>query len=285
MRKDEPAMLSLTGARPATGGFVATAAMLVAALVCSIVVIAAPRPVQPSRLPALRVPLAEGMRAFGALELDPEQPLPRASWLSSFLELYREAGLNEREKRVDMALVEAQRLELAQLVREHFPKLGRAGVRALMHALTARALDALGRSQPPPEAFGLLGSFPALLRSYGYVDTSGVAVAPARVIQHLYEQRFNLICGRPLDADIDRSARALAEGWIALHGERLPPERRVQAAHKFLELGGIDAREALAVWLYQGGLKEEAADLLQRQYAHTGALRLRNMLLSIQQHR
>lgn len=276
MLKDEPAIRS----QPLERGFLATCGVFLVALACSIVVIAAPRPVQPSRLPALRVPLAEGGRAFAASTLDPQ--LPKAAWFARWYELYSESGLNEREQAVDYTMVDAQKTELAKISREQFPKLGKQGVRALMDALTARALDALPRSRPPTEAYGLLGGFPALLQHYGYLTDTRSPIAPPRAIEVLYRERFNLLCERPIDSDIDDHDRLLAEGWIALHGQHLPPERRAQGAQNFAKLGGIDAREALAVWLHQGGLNAEAAALLQGEYERTGALRLRNMLLFLQ---
>jgi hypothetical protein len=279
MLKDEPANPTQRSVHPRERGFLVTCVVLLVALGCSIVVIAAPRPVEPSRLPSLRVPLAEGRRAFADPELDPRQPLPQAPWLERWYELYSEAGLNEREKRVDIAMVAEQHAELVSITRAEFPKLGDKGVRALMDALTARALDALPRREPPSEAYGLLGAFPSLLQQYGYIDSAGAPIAPPRVIHQLYRQRFNLICERPLESNLGRFDRALAEGWIALHGQNLPPERRVQAAQTFAQLGGIDAREGLAVWLAQGELKDEALTLLQREYERTGALRLRNMVL------
>jgi hypothetical protein len=285
MLKDEPAITTEPRAHPIDRSFLTTCGVLLVALACSIVVIASPRPVQPSRLPALRVPLAEGRRAFGEGDLDARAPLPQAAWFAQWYELYSEAGLNEREKAVDLALVARQKAELSKLVREQFPKLGARGVRALMDALTARALDALPRRPLPTEAYGLLGGFPALLQQYGYIADPRSPIAPARAIAALYRQRFNLICERPLDSDIDDADRRIAEGWIALHGQRLPVERRVQAAQAFAKLGGVDAREALAVWLHHGELNDQATALLQHEYERTGALRLRNMLLFLQRTR
>jgi hypothetical protein len=282
MLKDEPAIRTQPNARALDRSFLATCGVLLVALACSIVVIAAPRPVQPSRLPALRVPLAEGRRAFGPSGLDSSKPLPQAAWFARWYELYREAGLNEREKALDLAMVDAQKKEFTKITRQQFPALGKRGVRALIDALTARALDALPRSHPPSEAYGLLGGFPALLLQYGYIADTHSLIAPPRAIEVLYRQRFNLICERPLDSDIDDYDRLLAEGWIAMHGQDLPPERRVQAAQAFAKLGGVDAREALAVWLHHGELNAEATALLQREYERTGAFRLRNMLLFLQ---
>jgi hypothetical protein len=278
MRKDEPGSDAAQGER----GFAGTCTVLLATLACSIVVLASPRPVQPSRLPALRVPLAEARRAFADVPHAPAPPPPDSPLLQRFEELYGEAGLNEREAKLDAAMVAEQKLELALITRELFPKLGEPGVRALRDSLTRRALAALWLREPPTEAYGLLGAFPVLLQRYGYIDSDRTPLAPPRLIENLYHQRFNLICERPLETDLDPYDRRLAEGWVALHGRNMPAERRAQAAHTFAELGGVDAREALAIWLAHGERKDEAMQLLRAEYARTGALRLRNMLLFLQ---
>ncbi|MET0284212.1 MAG: hypothetical protein ABW352_07070 [Polyangiales bacterium] len=275
MRKDEPG----SDGQPSEPGFAGTCSVLLATLVCSIVVLASPRPVQPSRLPALRVPLAEAGRAFADDPTTPTEPLPDSPLLQRFLELYGEAGLNEREAQVDVDMVAEQKRELARITSELFSTLGEQGVRALRETLTARALAALPQREPPSEAYGLLGGFPALLLRYGYIDRDRTPLAPPRLIRNLYHQRFNLICEQPLDANMEPFDRRLAEGWVALHGQNMPAERRAQAARTFAELGGTDAREALAIWLANAELKDEAAQLLRGEYERTGALRLRNMLL------
>ncbi len=278
MKEDQSAIITERLPREADPGFLGTCSVLLVALVCSIVVIASPRPVQPSRLPALRVPLSEGQRAFADVRRSGE-PLPKAAWFERWYELYSEAGLNEREPQVDMSMVAQQRAELAAITREEFPKLGGQRVRALLNTLSTRALDALPLDRPPNAAYGLLGGLPALLSRYGYIDAQRRPIAPMRVLQVVYQQRLNLLCERPIDGDIDRFDLMLAEGWIALHAPGIPPERRALAAKKFVELGGLDAREAWAVWLYHGDLAEQASALLEREYERTRALRLRNMLL------
>jgi hypothetical protein len=275
MLKDETQRSVSRGER----SFLATCGALLSALICSIVVIVAPRPVQPGRLPALRVPLSEAKRAFGEIASS-GRALPAS--LERWYELYREAGLNEREPELDPDIVAAQRSELWHLVEREFPKLGSAGIAALMDTLSERALASLRSERPTAEGYGLLGAFPSLLARYGYLDDRGRAIAPPRVLRVLYLQRFNLICARALDADIDAFDRKLFEGWVALHGAKLPPERRALAARNYAALGGLDAREALAIWSFYGGLTEQAAQLLRREYERTGALRLRNLSLFVQ---
>ncbi|HEY6879359.1 MAG TPA: hypothetical protein VI299_15135 [Polyangiales bacterium] len=281
MLKDESPLAARSTVGALDRGFIASCAVLLVAVACSIVVIAAPRPVQPSRLPALRVPLSEAKRAFASTPPSANTPLPQGRAMQRWLELYREEGLNEREAHVNLAMVAEQRAELRQLGSQEFPKLGPQGVLALMNALTDRALAALHVRRPTAEGYGLLGAFPELLAQYGYIDARHRALAPLRVIRVLYQQRFNMICERPLDTDIPPEDRALAEGWNALHGANIPPARRALAARAFAALGGIDSQEALAIWLFHGGLRDEAEAILEREYQRTQALRLRNMLLFV----
>jgi hypothetical protein len=261
-------------------GFMATCASLVLATACSIVVLAAPRPVQPRQLPALRL-----SRSEVAAQLATDHALaaraPRSRALERFRELFSEEGLAEREKSVDLGILSEQRAQLKALVASEFPRLGGENVRALMAALTDEALPHSFAKRPPAAAYGLLGRFPALLTRYGYADAEGHLIAPELAVRALYKARFNLITERPLDTDLSPVERQAQHGWNALHAGELPPERRARAARDFAASGGTDAREALAIWLFQGGDHAHARELLQAEYERTGALRLRNLLLFI----
>jgi hypothetical protein len=286
MLKDEPVILSVASARDVRRldrGFLATCALLLTATACSIVVVAAPRQVQPSQLPALRLPRVAVAEALAA-DQQRARHVPQSPALERWLELFREEGLAEREKSVNLGIVAEQRAELRQLVQSEFPKLGSDGVRALMSAVTGQALAALSARKPPPEAYGLLGAFPVLLARYGYIEPNGALRAPELAVRALYKVRFNLICERPLDTDLSKLERLAYEGWNALHAGGLAPERRAQAARAFASLAGTDAREALAIWLFQGGMRTEAAELLRSEYERTGALRMRNMQLFASRH-
>lgn len=275
--------------RAFTGAF----ALLVAALACSIVVVLAPRPVQPSQLPSLRLPRAaveaelardrELAKRANAFDDDPE--------VLHVLSLYQREGLAELASEVDMATLASQRQELTSSGDKLFTRLGAERTRALMAWTTERALSAWASGSESTETRGLLGAFPALLVRYGYVHAPTPAPggardkpraygeAPMLSVRALYKARFNLIFERGLDRDL-RPLEVLAyEGFNALHASGMPAERRARAAQAFFRAGGHDGAEAAAIWMFQGGAHRAALSLLLREYARTGALRLRNMAL------
>jgi len=280
--------------RAFTGAF----ALLVTALACSIVVLLAPRPVQPSQLPSLRLPraaveaelardheLAKSARAFVD---DPE--------VQHVLSMYREEGLAELASEVDMASLAAKRQELSSGGDRLFTRLGVERTQALVAWTTERALEAWASGADSSEARGLLGGFPSLLARYGYTHAPSVAGGGARVetprgfgeapllsVRTLYKARFNLIFERALDHDLRPLELMAYEGFNALHASGMPAERRARAAQAFFRVGGHDGAEAAAIWMYQGGARGPALALLRSEYARTGALRLRNMALYVSQ--
>jgi hypothetical protein len=275
--------------------FTAAFALLATALSCSIVVVLAPRPVQPSQLPALRLArraveaqlahdreLAASARSF---ERDPD--------VVNVLSMYRREGLAELRNDLDMQVLADQRRELSSGADKLFTRLGGERTRALIAAVTERAMAALAQDHAASETRGLLGGFPSLLARLGYDDSfvvepatkrvarAGYSRAPTLAVRTLYKARFNLICERPLDRDLTPLELQAYEGFNALHAAGLPPERRAQAAQTFFRAGGHDGAEAAAIWMYQGGAHDAALALLRSEYERTGALRLRNMALYV----
>jgi hypothetical protein len=265
--------------------FTAVFALLATALSCSIVVVLAPRPVQPSQLPALRLDPRDVEAALlhehelvaraHAFERDPD--------VLHVLSLYRDEGLSELQDNVDLGALGDRRRELAASAENLFARLGVERTRALIASTTERAMMSLAGKRNSPEARGLLGSFPAKLTRYGYIDASrrGYGQAPALAVRTLYKARFNLITERPLERDLSAIELQAYEGFNALHATGLPAERRAQAAQTFLRAGGRDGAEAAAIWLWQGGAREQALALLRTAYRKSAALRLRNMALYV----
>ena len=274
--------------------FRTTFLLLVVGLVCSIVVLVAPRPVQPSQLPALRLP---GQALSAQRSLDRQQAirgevLARDPDVAQLLKLYVQEGLAELEIQHDLAKLAEQRSALTSLSRRLFLRLGERDTRALISHTTDRALAGLFQAgvearprvrerREDNETRGLLGSFPSLLARHGYVDREGRLLAPMLSIRALYKERFNKICERPLERDLSPIELMAYEGWNALHAGRVPAERRAQAAQEFFRVGGKHGAEAAAIWLFQGGAHAEALRLLRSESERTGELRLRNMALYI----
>lgn len=259
-------------------------AVLLVALACSIVVLLAPRPVEPSRLPALRLDtdLVEAQRVRDRALVARARGLSRDRELQQLVNLFEEEGLVELEALVDVTLLGKQRGERAALAERVFARLGEEGTRAFTALTVDDAMRALAGDRRSDRARGLLGSFPELLTSYGYADRSGRWLAPELSIRSLYKARFNTIFGRPPTYDFSAIELQAYEGFNALQSGALPPAQRAEAAAAFYRAGGIDAAEALSVWLFQGGQHADSLALFAQEYERTHALRVRNMMLVAQ---
>jgi hypothetical protein len=265
--------------RAFTGAF----ALLVTALACSIVLLLAPRPTEPHELPALRL-----ARAPAAAQLARDRELAsqvaKGADVEALLALYLAEGLSELEPRQDIEALSSRRAALGAAARTLFDRIGAEGMRSLLAATTERAMSALRNELPEREAYGLLGRFPALLLTYGFVAKDGTLRAPELSVRAFYKARFNLIGERTREADLSAIELQALEGFNALHAVNLAPALRARAARAFYVSGGRDSAEALAIWQYQGGAHGEALALLRHTYEQTGALRLRNMALFAARH-
>jgi len=262
---------------PPERAFTATFALIATAIACSIVVLVAPRPVMPSRLPALRLDpalveaqLVRDREAAASARSDPET--------GEFLRAYAEEGMAEVDAHVAPAHLASLRTEVGQRATRLLARIGPEGTHALVAFLSGRALELLRDAPTSLEARGLLGSFPRLLAQYGYTDARGVLLAPALSVSAIYKARFNVLAGRAPATGLSAIELQAYEGWNALHAGGLVPERRAEAARTFRDAGGAHGAEALAIWLYHGGARELSLELLQRG-ADEGVLRMRNMAL------
>ncbi len=266
------------GGRSEARAFRAAFALLATAVACSVVVLVAPRPVFPERLPALRLSAAR-VEAQLAQDRALAARAPRGPDVDRLLALYREEGKAELVPSSDLTRANELRAEVKRAAGALFARLGPERTRALIAVTVEAALAALRRGDQDDDARGLLGNFRSFLVRYGYLDVQGTLVAPEIALRAFYKARFNLICERPLAEDLAPIEIQAYQGWNALHASGLAAERRAAAARAFHEAGGAYSAEALAIWAYQGGSREEARALLRSEYERSGALRLRNMAL------
>ena len=267
---------------PRDRAFTGVFALLASATACAIVALSAPRPVEPSRLPALRLPPAQlerQQREDAALR----QRVPTGPDVDALMRLYRAEGEAEHAHESDPEQRDARRRALAMAAAKVFGRLDVAAARALMLHTSERALAALrGELADAAEARGLLGVVPSLLARYGYHEDDGSERGPRLALRAFYAARFNLICERPLLASFSLLERTAHAGFSALHAGGLEPTQRARAAADFAALGGIDGVEADAIWRFQGGSRTEALKLLRHAHARSGMLRLRNMALYVE---
>lgn len=270
-----------TEAARSVRAFALSAALLACAVVCAVVVLASPRPVEPRELPALRL---SAVAVTAQLARDRALHVPGGDDVTRLLELYRAEGQSELARARDYGAIAHRREQLARVAETVFARLAVHERQGLLAFATERGVEALRGEQGTDEARGWLGSFPALLVRYGFVDEQGTLRAPELALRAFFKARFNMMCGRPQHADLSSIEIQAYEGFNALETAKLAPERRALAARAYANAGGRDGAEALAIWLYQGGARREAQQLLERAYARTKQLRLRNLALHIERH-
>jgi len=129
--------------------------LLAVTLSCSIVVLLAPRPVQPSQLPSLRLDRAavDAQRTRERQLVLRARSFERDADVQQLLALVRAEGLAELEPFPDREALRARRVELASLAQRVFVRLGAEGTRAWFASVTELAITALhapaSASAPP----------------------------------------------------------------------------------------------------------------------------------------
>jgi len=243
---------------------------------CVGLLIALPRPIEPTELPALRLDAAAVTEVRAARRAASAPESPQAALLRN---LYLEQGRAEVNRDTESAL-EVRRTRVDNAVAAFLEAHDEEALAALRNAMVAELPAALGGDLEPEEEEGTLGSFPRILERY-HAAVDGVVVAPDFVVETLYAARWNTIFHRePTDGFTDVEKQAYW-GWLALRS-RADMELRKSALEHFAEAGGSGAAEAAAVLAFHSGSPAQAAILFDRLYEGTGELRFRNHALAAQ---
>jgi hypothetical protein len=256
----------------------AWALLLLLALLCALVLLWIPRPVEPDEMPGLRLPVAEVSRVLRRDQAAVSVSLPRQE--SSRLErLYLDQG---RYERAGVRPPEAglRLKELRRRLRRFGKKQGEEAMVALRARAVARLRSALDIELDEKQTLGVLGSFPKTLRTFG-ASRDGELVAPWFVVRTLYKARWNLVHGLVPTEGMERVELLAYYGWLALQAEEAPLDMRVRALALYASLGGADAEEAQGVLSYRIGDLAAAERHLQAAYQQRPGLRLRNYLLAV----
>jgi hypothetical protein len=256
-------------------------ALFVVAVSCLLLLCAAPRPLVPEALPTLRLP-EDAVRVVLAQDAIDAQHAPTSPAAMELERLFLEHGEAEDGTATSAAPTAARARALAtaftQLVKEEGAL---AGIR--MRARELSKLEAaLALSLPEEQVKGVMGVFPNALDVHG-VTRDGLEVAPQLVLRTLYKVRFNLIVDQAPDFSLSEVERMAYQGWIALHAEALPVERRLRALGAYAKVAGPGStshvKEAEGVLLYRAERYPEALRALTEARTRTGSIRLRNYAL------
>ena len=125
---------------------------------------------------------------------------------------------------------------------------------------------------------GVLGGVRKILQQYGAMH-EGVLVAPVLTVRAFYKARWNSIHRQPFVEGFSPIELQAYWGWLALHGWGKPLQKREDALLAFRDAGGFGTQEAAALFDLLEGHPERASASLERLYAASGELRLRNLAL------
>jgi hypothetical protein len=255
----------------------ATVALLVLAAACAALLFAQERHTTPRELPSLTLP-AQPVRRVLQADAAAARAAPSGKRAQALVALLLEHGRAESQGLEDAERYHERRSRLERGYRELVAEAGEPAALRLREKAVLALEAALALELSDAEAKAVLGSFPAVLAREG-ASRHGELVAPQFVVRTLYKARWNLLHGIAADHRFQAIEKRAYYGWQALHAERLPARRRIEALHAYGLAGGEDVEEALGVLLLREGDSVQASKALQAAYRKHANIRLRNALL------
>lgn len=250
-------------------------ALWLTATVAGTCLVALPRAIVPSELPALALDPG-AVREQEQKDRALAKTAPQTAKAQELWELYLRFGEFELGLFEQHASQQRRReLRRAQeaVVAESGPQAGNA-----LRARAVLALEAaLAGELPQAEIKRLLGLYPYVLAQHS-VTRDGVELGPHFVVRTLFKARWNRMCDLPPETDLSPIERRAYFGWMGLHAANLSLRERRQALIGYAAAGGIEADQAMGVLAFADQDYERAAHSFERAYAQTPSLRLRNYL-------
>jgi len=240
--------------------------------------LAVPQPVDPWEMPSLvldRAAATDAIRFDQSLATDAPVS-PEAHTLRS---LFLDHGRAEAKQPYPAREVDRRQAAIHRATQELLETGGPPALDAMRAAAVedfARVLYDDSATPASDEEIGILGGFAEIEKRYGLVR-NGVLIAPELTLRALYKARWNAIVRQPLCDGFSEIELQAYWGWFALHGWGQPLVKREEALLAFRDAGGEGVEEAAAMFDLLGGRPDRAATSLQKLYAATGELRLRNL--------
>jgi hypothetical protein len=258
----------------------AALALLLVPMLCAAALLLVPRSVAPELLPVLVLPAAEVAAALAA-DTREARKAPSTPIAQELRTLLLAQGAAEVQGQEDADQYQARRERLTKLAAELAAAAGEPAVRALRAEQVESTEAALVLRMPFARAREVLGALPTMLARDGATYDGTLLVAPF-VLHTLAKARINVLFGRRPDHDLVRVEQLALYGFQALHGERQPLARRVEALERYARVGGGQAEEALAVMLARNGEPDAALAVLSALSTRRFGLRTRNYALDQQ---
>jgi hypothetical protein len=243
-------------------------------------ILAMPQPVDPWEMPSL---VLDREAASDAIRLDRAlaEEVPESEEVRALRSLFLEHGRAEADPPYARVEYDERQAAIYRGMQAVVAKHGPQALEAMRAAAVEELVRVLGDGTRPPEddhEVGVLGGFPRILRQYGLIYR-GVMVAPELSVRALYKARWNSIHRRDLVDGMSPIELQAYWGWLALYGWSRPLSEREDALVAFENAGGFGAQEAAALMDLLAGRPDRAWKSLERLYAQSGQLRLRNLAL------
>lgn len=233
----------------------------------------------PSELPPL---LLEPSAVRAQIETDERDAAeePTSEGAEARRLVFHEANVAERDASDYPGEARERRRRLLAATNQIVRDDGEEAIGAMRAADVGRAEAGLRGELPAGDAISETGDFIRMMERYG-MARGGRQVAPRFVVRTALKARWNAMHGRELtDGFAEVESRAYW-GWLALHAESAPLERRLEALEHYEAAGGARVHEARAVMFFDHGRSEESYRSFMAANEVQPSFRLRNHALAV----
>ena len=242
--------------------------------------LAIPQPVDPWEMPSLvlsRTAVSDAVRLDETLAKE----VPDSEEARTLRSLFLDHGRSEANPPYEMVEYDQRQAEIHRATAALVDKHGTAAFEAMRAAAVQDFVAVFGdgaHEELDDYEASVLGGVHQILKQYGAVHR-GVVIAPPLTVRVFYKARWNSIHRQPFVQGFSQIELQAYWGWLALHGWGKPLQKREEALVAFREAGGSGAQEAASLFDVLGDRPDRASKSLEKLYAATGELRLRNLAL------
>ena len=242
--------------------------------------LAMPQPVDPWEMPSLvldRAAVSDAIRldetlANELLGSEEEQTLRT---------LFLDHGRSEANPPYERVEFDQRQVAIHHATKSLIDAQGSPALEAMRAAAVEEFVRMFGDGNHEPQddyEVGVFGGVREVLQQYGAMH-EGVLVAPPLTARVFYKARWNSIHRHPFVDGFAQVELQAYWGWMALHAWGKPLEAREDALVAFRDAGGFGTQEAASLFDLLAGRPDRASKSLEKLYAVTGELRLRNLAL------
>lgn len=243
-------------------------------------ILATPQPVDPWEMPSL---VLDRTAVSDAISLDEilAKEVPDIGEAKALRSLFLDHGRSEANPPYELTEFDQRQAAIYRAAKALVEKDGPIALEAMRASAVEDFMAVFGdgshEAQNDYEA-GVLGGVREILQQYGTMH-GGVLVAPLLTVRSFYKARWNSIHRQPFVGGFSPIELQAYWGWLALHGWGKPLQKREDALLAFGDAGGVGTQEAAALFDLLEGRPSRASTSLEKLYAASGELRLRNLAL------